>query len=73
MEVNFYKVPDKDSTFGSETFLRKVFAVTAPRVGELVGFDDSIESYRVLDVSHYYKEEDEDESIEVLVVNSDKW
>jgi hypothetical protein len=69
MEINYYEVPNKNCTYGDEKLLTKTLSDVVPRVGELVGFEQFGESYRVLDVSYWnsYPERGYKCSVEILV------
>jgi len=65
--IRLYEVPDDFGTYGDETFLREVNMKHIPRVDELIGFEDSLNSYRVVDVSYFFDYDCEDYTIEMLV------
>ena len=73
MKIRLYEVPDKHSSYGTETFLEEFKTNCIPRVGELVGFEGSdFRSYRITDVSYFYSEECENGvAIDVLVVKAE--
>ena len=70
MEISYYEIPSKNDTFGNETILTKVFSMVIPNVGEVVGFEDFPNLYRVKEVSYWYSYQDDENTrctIEILV------
>ena len=69
VEINYYEVSNKNCTYGDEEFLTKTFSDVVPRAGELVGFEQFSDSYRVLDVSYWnsYPKSGFKCSVEILV------
>ena len=73
MKIRLYEVPNKNSSYGTETFLEEFNTNYIPRIGELIGFEGSeFRSYRITDVSYFYSEECENGvAIDMLVVKSE--
>ena len=71
MRVKLYEVPEKTSTFGDESFLKEYNFDVVPRVGEMICTEDNLGLYRVVDLSHcfgYDENDNETYEIDLLVV-----
>lgn len=80
MEISYYEVPSLDSTFGEEDLRFKRVRLSnniVPTVGSLVGFDDNLGRFRVVDASYWYSypnsgnNEDAICSVDILVFKED--